>query len=219
MRAPEDENLNETKLRKRSEKCRDEHSGRCLCGLFCMCLTSQTDVSDELSGDFHVVLHEKSCILPSLCGVVGEKYIMGLNFTFANECCNTHLCNGATPATHYWTITLLTPLILYSVWNQKMYILVLLSLMVFHQQDCEKVNKIFYVVLKWFLMLQHCRHWLTVLYFLSVLKEPAFKKRRNTTKKGTQYTAEVSAKKANAFSCIHATRYETVSFQWWRVYY
>ncbi|KAL7849181.1 hypothetical protein SRHO_G00208040 [Serrasalmus rhombeus] len=47
-------------------------------------------------GDFQVVLYEKSCVLPSLCGIAGEKFAMGLNFTFTNECCDTHLCNGAT---------------------------------------------------------------------------------------------------------------------------
>ncbi|XP_076137432.1 sperm acrosome membrane-associated protein 4-like [Alosa pseudoharengus] len=48
-------------------------------------------------GDIKVVLYEKSCILSSLCGLTGEKYAMGLNFTFTNECCDTHLCNAAPP--------------------------------------------------------------------------------------------------------------------------
>ncbi|XP_044064221.1 sperm acrosome membrane-associated protein 4-like [Siniperca chuatsi] len=79
-----------------------------------VCLSSRA-VGEK--GDFCVVLYEKSCVLPSLCGVTGEKYTMGLNFTFTNECCNTHLCNGAaTPATPNWTGTLLTVLISYSVW-------------------------------------------------------------------------------------------------------
>lgn len=95
-----------------------QHGGRvsvwftlCLCeSLLIWCLS-------WFSGDFRVVLYEKSCILPSLCGVTGEKHTMGLNFTFTNECCNTHLCNGAaTPATPFWTGTLLTLLISYSVW-------------------------------------------------------------------------------------------------------
>lgn len=88
-------------------------------GLFCVrvfpkpiCL-----MNSWFSGDFRVVLYEKSCILPSMCGVTGQKYTMGINFTFTNECCNTHLCNGAAiPATPYWTATLLTLLISYSVW-------------------------------------------------------------------------------------------------------
>jgi len=76
-----------------------------------------TDVSHELSGDFRVVLYEKSCVLPALCGITGEKYTMGLNFTFTNECCNTHLCNrAATAASPYWTATLLTLLTVHSAW-------------------------------------------------------------------------------------------------------
>ncbi|XP_061086399.1 sperm acrosome membrane-associated protein 4-like [Conger conger] len=55
-------------------------------------------------GDFRVVLYEKSCILSSLCGISGEKYAMGINFTFTNECCSTNLCNGATSnAASIWT--------------------------------------------------------------------------------------------------------------------
>uniref|UniRef100_A0A665TKY2 Ly6 domain containing, pigment cell n=1 Tax=Echeneis naucrates TaxID=173247 RepID=A0A665TKY2_ECHNA len=65
---------------------------------------------------FRVVLYEKSCVLPALCGVAGEKYAMGLNFTFTNECCNTHLCNGAAAsASCCWTGTTLTLLISYTV--------------------------------------------------------------------------------------------------------
>ncbi|KAM9852063.1 uncharacterized protein ACBR49_005171 [Aulostomus maculatus] len=68
-------------------------------------------------GEFRVVLYEKSCVLPSLCGLTGEKYTMGLNFTFTNECCSTHLCNrAATPAATCWTGSLLTLLLSYSVW-------------------------------------------------------------------------------------------------------
>ncbi|XP_034553640.1 sperm acrosome membrane-associated protein 4-like [Notolabrus celidotus] len=77
-----------------------------------VCLSSRA-VGEK--GDLHVVLYEKSCIPPSLCGVTGQKYTMGLNFTFTNECCNTHLCNGAeTPATPYWTVMLLTLLMSYT---------------------------------------------------------------------------------------------------------
>ncbi|KAJ4930943.1 hypothetical protein JOQ06_025244 [Pogonophryne albipinna] len=80
----------------------------------CVCLSSRA-VGEK--GDFLVVLYEKSCVLPSLCGAKGEKHTMGLNFTFTNECCNTHLCNRAeAPATRYWTGTILTLLISYSVW-------------------------------------------------------------------------------------------------------
>uniref|UniRef100_A0A669DRY5 Ly6 domain containing, pigment cell n=1 Tax=Oreochromis niloticus TaxID=8128 RepID=A0A669DRY5_ORENI len=79
-----------------------------------LCLSSRA-VGEK--GDFRVVLYEKSCVLPSLCGITGEKYALGLNFTFINECCNTHLCNDAAiSAAPYWTGTLFTLLTLYSVW-------------------------------------------------------------------------------------------------------
>lgn len=99
-------NLNESKLRKRSEKGQRRLGEECV-SVICF----------FLSGDFRVVLYEKSCVLPSLCGITGEKYALGLNFTFTNECCNTHLCNGAaTSAAPYWIGTLFTLLTLYSVW-------------------------------------------------------------------------------------------------------
>ncbi|XP_060905988.1 sperm acrosome membrane-associated protein 4-like [Labrus mixtus] len=80
-----------------------------------VCLSSRA-VGEK--GDLRVVLYEKSCILPSLCGVTGEKYTMGLNFTFTNECCDTHLCNGAaTLAAPSWTVRLIITLIIsYTVW-------------------------------------------------------------------------------------------------------
>ncbi|XP_063054442.1 protein Bouncer-like [Engraulis encrasicolus] len=70
------------------------------------CLTSRA-VGQR--GDVSVVLYEKSCILSSLCGLSGEKYAMGLNFTFTNECCDTHLCNSApsTSRGSLWAATLL----------------------------------------------------------------------------------------------------------------
>ena len=85
---------------------------------FDLCVCVCVMLFDELSGHFRVVLYEKSCVLPSLCGVTAQKHTMGLNFTFTNECCSTHLCNGAaTPAvTHNWTGPLLTILLSYSVW-------------------------------------------------------------------------------------------------------
>lgn len=80
---------------------------------------SPSHVCDELAGDFRVVLYEKSCVLPDLCGVTGEKYTMGLNFTFTNECCNTHLCNAAAAAAAAslrWTATLFTLIAVCGVW-------------------------------------------------------------------------------------------------------
>lgn len=127
VRAPHvtEQNSNESKLRKRTEKMflctvRDESVWLIFFLFLCKSLPNwcfHWTLLYWLSGDFRVVLYEKSCILPSLCGVTGEKYTMGLNFTFTNECCNTHLCNrAATPTTSYWTATLLTLLISYSVW-------------------------------------------------------------------------------------------------------
>ncbi|XP_037310434.1 sperm acrosome membrane-associated protein 4-like [Pungitius pungitius] len=76
-----------------------------------VCLSSRA-VGEK--GDFRVVLYEKSCIVTSLCGLTGEKYTMGLNFTFTNECCDTHLCNHAAGApTPYRSGTLLTLILSY----------------------------------------------------------------------------------------------------------
>ncbi|XP_064206771.1 protein Bouncer-like [Anguilla rostrata] len=67
---------------------------KCPPGQHCL---SSTAVGNR--GGFRVVLFEKSCVISSLCGITGEKYAMGINFTFTNECCNTNLCNGATSYT------------------------------------------------------------------------------------------------------------------------
>lgn len=40
-------------------------------------------------------MYEKSCAVPSQCGVSGQKYASGLFFNYTNVCCDTHLCNGA----------------------------------------------------------------------------------------------------------------------------
>ncbi|XP_038163625.1 protein Bouncer-like [Cyprinodon tularosa] len=71
-----------------------------------LCLSSRA-VGQK--GDFQVVLYEKSCVLPSLCGVRGERFALGLNFTFTNQCCRTHLCNtaAAPPSPPLWTALLL----------------------------------------------------------------------------------------------------------------
>ncbi|KAM4736651.1 uncharacterized protein FYW61_006748 [Anableps anableps] len=72
-----------------------------------LCLSSRA-VGQK--GGLRVVLYEKSCVLPALCGVTGEKYALGLNFTFINECCNTHLCNTAAAPPHPPLWTALLPL-------------------------------------------------------------------------------------------------------------
>nr|XP_057909966.1 protein Bouncer-like [Doryrhamphus excisus] len=78
-----------------------------------VCLSS-TAVGQK--GDVRVMINERSCILRSLCSISGEKYIMGLNFTFTNDCCDTHLCNGAAaPAAPYWLAAVLTLLASYTL--------------------------------------------------------------------------------------------------------
>ncbi|KAM9838230.1 prostate stem cell antigen-like [Aulostomus maculatus] len=46
-------------------------------------------------GLLEVTMYEKSCALPSQCGVSGQKYASGLYFNYTNICCDTDLCNGA----------------------------------------------------------------------------------------------------------------------------
>ncbi|XP_035284996.1 protein Bouncer [Anguilla anguilla] len=59
-----------------------------------------------------VVLYEKSCAVASQCGLRGQKYTMGLNFTYSNECCDTDLCNAAPYRPGGPTLYLLLPLAL-----------------------------------------------------------------------------------------------------------
>ncbi|XP_028837351.1 sperm acrosome membrane-associated protein 4-like [Denticeps clupeoides] len=67
------------------------------------CLSSKATAQ---KGDIKLVLYEKSCVLPILCNLTGEKYAMGLNFTFTNDCCDTHLCNKApVTSTRFWSFT------------------------------------------------------------------------------------------------------------------
>ncbi|XP_036431392.1 lymphocyte antigen 6 complex locus protein G6c-like [Colossoma macropomum] len=56
------------------------------------CLSS---VATGVKGSISIVLHEKSCAVPSQCGLSGEKHAAGLNFTYKNVCCDTDLCNSA----------------------------------------------------------------------------------------------------------------------------
>lgn len=48
-----------------------------------------------LVGSLQVTMYEKSCAVPSQCGVSGQKYASGLYFNYTNVCCDTDLCNGA----------------------------------------------------------------------------------------------------------------------------
>lgn len=64
------------------------------------------------TGDFQVVLYEKSCIFPALCGLTGEKFALGLNFTFTNDCCDTLLCNGVSSSPAVFLFSTLLSLLL-----------------------------------------------------------------------------------------------------------
>ncbi|KAK7906999.1 hypothetical protein WMY93_015611 [Mugilogobius chulae] len=46
-------------------------------------------------GALSVTMYEKSCAVPSQCGVSGQKYSSGLYFNYTNLCCDTDLCNSA----------------------------------------------------------------------------------------------------------------------------
>nr|XP_057903248.1 prostate stem cell antigen-like [Doryrhamphus excisus] len=59
------------------------------------CLSS---VATGKRGALQVTMYEKSCAIPSQCGVSGQKYASGLYFNYTNVCCNTDLCNGAAGA-------------------------------------------------------------------------------------------------------------------------
>uniref|UniRef100_A0A8C7JH52 UPAR/Ly6 domain-containing protein n=1 Tax=Oncorhynchus kisutch TaxID=8019 RepID=A0A8C7JH52_ONCKI len=63
-----------------------------------LCLSSK-DVGEHGESSFRYI----DCVCVPAC------FSMGLNFTFTNECCSTHLCNGATaPSAFYWTGSALT---------------------------------------------------------------------------------------------------------------
>lgn len=47
------------------------------------------------AGPLQVTMYEKSCAVPSQCGVSGQKFASGLYFNYTNICCDTDLCNGA----------------------------------------------------------------------------------------------------------------------------
>ncbi|TNM93349.1 hypothetical protein fugu_018751 [Takifugu bimaculatus] len=52
-----------------------------------------------LAGSLQVSMYEKSCAVPSQCGVSGQKYASGLYFNYTNVCCDTDLCNAAGSVT------------------------------------------------------------------------------------------------------------------------
>ncbi|XP_047676988.1 sperm acrosome membrane-associated protein 4-like [Tachysurus fulvidraco] len=79
------------------------------------CPTGQGCLSSKATaqkGDIQVVLREKSCSLPAMCGVTGHKVVMGLNFTYTTECCESNLCNGSAVPRSVFSISTLLCLLL-----------------------------------------------------------------------------------------------------------
>lgn len=48
------------------------------------------------TGALELVIHEKSCGDPSMCGAHGTRSMFGANFTYDTFCCSTDLCNTAS---------------------------------------------------------------------------------------------------------------------------
>ncbi|KAI3358718.1 hypothetical protein L3Q82_015128, partial [Scortum barcoo] len=67
----------------------------CPAGQRCLSSTAATGIR----GALQVTMFEKSCAVPSQCGVSGQKYASGLFFNYTNVCCDTDLCNGAVSFT------------------------------------------------------------------------------------------------------------------------
>ncbi|KAM7373397.1 hypothetical protein PAMP_008248 [Pampus punctatissimus] len=64
------------------------------------CLSS---TATGVRGSLQVKMYEKSCAVPSQCGVSGQKYSIGLYFNYTNVCCDTDLCNeGVSIAALSW---------------------------------------------------------------------------------------------------------------------
>ncbi|XP_037549029.1 sperm acrosome membrane-associated protein 4-like [Nematolebias whitei] len=62
------------------------------------CPAGQRCLSSEATGRRGVIqmtIYEKSCAVPTQCGLSGQKYASGINFNYTNNCCDTDLCNGA----------------------------------------------------------------------------------------------------------------------------
>ncbi|XP_055081315.1 sperm acrosome membrane-associated protein 4-like [Periophthalmus magnuspinnatus] len=58
-------------------------------------------------GALSVTMYEKSCAVPSQCGVSGQKYSSGLYFNYTNLCCDTDLCNSAPSGLRATVLSLL----------------------------------------------------------------------------------------------------------------
>ncbi|KAM6899288.1 sperm acrosome membrane-associated protein 4-like [Xenentodon cancila] len=65
------------------------------------CPAGQRCLSSEATGTqgaIRLTIYEKSCAVPSQCGLSGQKYSTGIYFNYTNDCCDTDLCNGAESA-------------------------------------------------------------------------------------------------------------------------
>ncbi|MED6248517.1 hypothetical protein ATANTOWER_001482, partial [Ataeniobius toweri] len=59
------------------------------------CLSS---VATGRRGAVQLTIYEKSCAVPTQCGLAGQKHTSGVYFNYTNDCCDTDLCNGAGSA-------------------------------------------------------------------------------------------------------------------------
>lgn len=61
------------------------------------------------TGALELVIHEKSCGDPSMCGAHGTRSMFGANFTYDTFCCSTDLCNrGSVGFSTFWGVMLFT---------------------------------------------------------------------------------------------------------------
>ncbi|ETE68525.1 hypothetical protein L345_05679, partial [Ophiophagus hannah] len=68
---------------------------------------------DGEHGALELVIHEKTCGDPSMCGARGIRNILGINFTYSTFCCSTDLCNGvAEEFSAFWRLLVFTPFLL-----------------------------------------------------------------------------------------------------------
>ncbi|XP_072304264.1 prostate stem cell antigen-like [Eucyclogobius newberryi] len=77
------------------------------------CPAGQRCLFSEASGRrgaLTVTMYEKSCAVPSQCGLSGQKYSAGLYFNYTNVCCDTDLCNSA-PCVQSATVLALLPVL------------------------------------------------------------------------------------------------------------
>lgn len=90
-------------------------------------ISASQDIMSRFSllvGSLRLTVYEKSCAIPSQCGVSGEKQAAGLNFNYTNVCCDTDLCNGAVSVSALsWraaVLCLLPALYVILVWSTRL---------------------------------------------------------------------------------------------------